>query len=101
MDKQKIAKRLSPWSEIAGSLEAVQEEDGLLVACLNSGRIVVPDEMAEELQGYLGKRIAILRTDMDYRIRELPPIPVEHIVLEVHLNRVLGSWEMGEAEASV
>ncbi len=91
-----LAKRLAVWSEIAGTMEAIRDEDGVMIACLNSGKIVIPEEMAEELKPYRGRRIAVLRSDSGYHIRELEPIPVEHITLEVHLNRI--PWKLETVE---
>ncbi len=95
MAELKRAMRLAVWQEIAGTLEAIREEDGLMIACLNIGRITVPEELEAELRGYIGRRIAILRSDSGYHIRELEPIPVKHVVLEVHINR--NNWKLAEA----
>ncbi len=99
MDEHKRAKRLHPWQECAGTVDGLRSEDGILIADLSSHLVALPEEMEPELRPYLGRRIAVLRSDSGYHIRELPPLKVEQIVLEVCLNRPL--WKLETAEASM
>jgi hypothetical protein len=85
MNEPKIAKRLAVWQECAGTVDGLRSEDGILIADLSGHLVALPEELEAELNPYLGKRIAILRTDTDYRVRELQTIPIEYMHVEVHL----------------
>jgi len=62
---------LSPWEECALLLDTLIEEDGWLIACGGKVRIRLPLIMKTDLNKCLGRRISILRTDIDYRMRIL------------------------------
>jgi hypothetical protein len=86
MDRHERAKRLAVWSEIAGTVDGLRSKDCILTVDMSGNKVILPEDMANNLEGYRGKRIAILRTDTDYRIRELPPIPIEYMHVHVHLS---------------
>jgi len=59
--------RLSPYEECAGlSTDIAIEEDGL-IARVGNMNLILPLEMEPDLRPFLGKRIAILRTDIPYK----------------------------------
>jgi len=65
-----VCKRLKAWEEITGQLRSVTHEDGsVVIEFMNVGHIAIPQEQIdpERLQPYIGKRISILRTDLDNR----------------------------------
>jgi hypothetical protein len=64
-------KRIAPWEEAVGTLHEVNQVYGFLQARIGSMQICLPKEMLDELKGLLGQRIAILRTEKDYRLRIL------------------------------
>ncbi len=62
--------RLDPWSDAIGQLHELQDRDGQLVAKIGPVMVALPPEMAEKLQGLIGREIGILRADSsDYRLR--------------------------------
>lgn len=64
-------RRLQPWEEARGLLHELQELDGLLVARIGPVVVSLPDELRDRLQSLVGRGIAILRTDSDYRMRTI------------------------------
>lgn len=63
--------RLAPWEEGALKLSNLTEDDGCLIASGGKVRLRLPLEMKADLANRVGRRISILRTDTDYRIRIL------------------------------
>ena len=61
--------RLEQWSDAIGSLHELREQDGCLVAKIGPVLVALPSELHDELQSHIGQKIAILRTDSDYRLR--------------------------------
>ena len=62
------AYRLSPWEECALLLDTLIEEEGCLIACGGKVMLRLPLTMKSDLDKCLGRRISILRTDIDYRM---------------------------------
>jgi hypothetical protein len=62
-------RRLLPGEECWGRLLELGEQDGLLQATVAGLQIVLPLELGDQLKGLIGQRIAILRTDLGYRLR--------------------------------
>jgi len=61
------ARRLSPYEQCAGlSTDIAIEEDGL-IASIGNVNLILPLEMEPELRQFIGKRIAILRTDIPHK----------------------------------
>jgi hypothetical protein len=56
--------RLSPYEHGNGPFSDLAIEDGHLIARVGNMNLVLPLEMEPELRSFLGKRIAILRTDI-------------------------------------
>lgn len=61
--------RLEPWMDAIGPLHELQEQDGCLVAKIGPALVVLPSELYERLKDLIGRRIAVLRTDRDYRVK--------------------------------
>jgi len=69
--KAKEVISLAPWEERALPLIRLIEVDGFLMASDGRVKICLPREMKADLTKCMGQRIAILRTDTDYRMRIL------------------------------
>ena len=65
------AKSLAPWVEHALRLSDLAEEGSFLMASDGRVKICLQREMKADLTKCMGQRIAILRTDTDYRMRIL------------------------------
>lgn len=65
------AHRLSPWEEGALLLNDLIEEEDCLIGCGDTVILRLPLEMKSDLDKCLGRRISILRTDVDYIMRLL------------------------------
>jgi hypothetical protein len=61
--------RLESWMDAIGPLHGLQEQDGCLVAKIGPVLVALPYELNEELKDLIGQKIAILRTESDYRLR--------------------------------
>jgi hypothetical protein len=55
------AYRLSEYEEVLGMLHRVENADMGLIAVIGKISVLLPDELAEDLLGLIGKRIGILR----------------------------------------
>jgi hypothetical protein len=63
---------LQPYEEIQGRLTDLAEESGALVAAIGRFEIRLPLQLKSKLEPFLGRKIALLRTDLapqDYRYR--------------------------------
>lgn len=63
---------LSPYMEAVGTLAGLVEQDGVLLAEIARHVVVLPIGLKDELVPHVGRRIAILRTDIpgrEYMIR--------------------------------
>lgn len=66
------AYRLRHWEECRGPFTDLRDQDGQALATIAGLVIALPAaEMGEKLKDKVGQRIAILRTDSDYRMRIL------------------------------
>lgn len=62
--------RLSHWEEVIGTvLDLKQNQEGFFEALIGKVLVALPEEIGEKLKGLNGKKIGILRTDADYRMR--------------------------------
>jgi hypothetical protein len=61
--------RLEPWTDAVGLLRELQERDGCLVARIGPVAVALPLELRVQLERLLGKKIGLLRTDKDFRIK--------------------------------
>jgi hypothetical protein len=58
---------LKPYEEIAGRLIFIEDYQGMLVAKLSDIRVVLPLGTKDELSEFLGRHVAIIRTDIPNR----------------------------------
>ncbi|OPY50752.1 MAG: hypothetical protein A4E48_01750 [Methanosaeta sp. PtaU1.Bin060] len=65
------AVHLDPWMEARGPLAELKEENGRLIAKIGPVTVTLPIELSQKLEAHIGQKIAILRTDADYRCRFL------------------------------
>jgi hypothetical protein len=66
---------LLPYMEVIGPFIWLEEQDGVILAEIAKHIVVLPLELKETLSIHLGRRIAILRTDIpgkEYLFRVLP-----------------------------
>lgn len=65
-------KLLQPYEEIQGRLTELVEESDALIATIGQFEIRIPLELKSKLEPILGRKIALLRTDLspqDFRCR--------------------------------
>jgi hypothetical protein len=62
------AYRLSELEEVLGELQSIEITDIGMITIIGKIKVLLPEELAENLQGLIGKRIGILRLD-GYRVR--------------------------------
>jgi hypothetical protein len=62
--------RLSPWEEAVGELREIHEEGNYCLAIIGPVTLALPLDMFAQLKDLRGKRVGILRTEQDYRIRD-------------------------------
>lgn len=72
MDLNRNFRCLSHWEEAVGELKDIQEFEGHLLAKIGPVNVLLPPDFAQLLKGIVGKRIAVLRTDQDYKLRIHP-----------------------------
>jgi hypothetical protein len=71
------ARRLSPYEECAGlSTDIAIEEDGL-IATVGNVNLILPREIEPDLRPFMGKRIAILRTDIPHKLYIIRTVRLE------------------------
>ena len=66
---------LRPWHEVVGPLIRLEEREGLLYVEIGRCRVMLPLEMKEPLSPLLGKKVALLCTDIpkkNYLARVMP-----------------------------
>lgn len=61
--------RLRPYEEALGQLKNVQLLEGYALAEIGPVTLALPIEMGERLNSFIGQRIGVLRTEVDYRFR--------------------------------
>jgi hypothetical protein len=64
--------RLRTWEEAIGQFHELQEQEGHLLTRIGPVMVLLPLEMKDKLKDLVGHRIAVLRTENDYRMRILP-----------------------------
>jgi hypothetical protein len=62
------AYRLSELEEVLGELHSVENTEIGMIAIIGKISVLLPEDLAEDLMGLIGKRIGILRLD-GYRVR--------------------------------
>jgi len=62
---------LEPWSDAVGVLRSVELEDVRALAKISHLKVSLPLDIADQLRDLIGQRIAVLRTDKDYRVRRV------------------------------
>ena len=62
------AYRLSELEEVLGPLHSVENTEMGMIAIIDKISVLLPEDLAENLMGLIGKRIGILRLD-GYRVR--------------------------------
>ena len=67
--------RLQPYEEALGQLKNVQLLEGYALAEIGPVTVDIPIEMGEKLNSFIGQRIGVLRTEVDYRFRMMAPKP--------------------------
>jgi hypothetical protein len=78
--------RILPWEEIRGQLHAIIEQEGGLVAIIGLTPVVLPKALWRRLQDFEGKKIGIVRTDLDFRLRNLEM--EDHVTSDEHIEAV-------------
>ena len=63
--------RMQPWDEVLGPVLRVDEHDSHCLALIGKISVILPQDMTIKLAEAKGKRVGILRTDLDYRLRVL------------------------------
>lgn len=87
-DRQRMT-ILSPYMEAVGTLAGLVEQDGVLLAEIARHVVVLPIVLKDELAPHVGRRIAVLRTDIpgrEYMIR----------VISGNLGRAVEREELGD-----
>lgn len=59
---------MNELDEVVGELHHVEETDDGCLALIGKILVLLPQELAEKLQGLIGKRVSVLRLD-GYHIR--------------------------------
>lgn len=67
--------RLQPYEEALGQLKNVQLLEGYALAEIGPVTVALPIDMSERLNSFIGQRIGVLRTEVDYRYRVMVPKP--------------------------
>lgn len=62
---------LPMWSEARGTLHDIRKESGICVAMIHTNEIDLPADLYPQLKKVVGKTVAVLRTDRDFRTRVL------------------------------
>lgn len=60
---------LQAWDEIIGHVRDVQTSDSYALVTIGRITVVLPLEMAEQLTFFMDRRVGILKTETDYRMR--------------------------------
>jgi hypothetical protein len=56
--------------EVLGPLHMIEEVEGGIVASIGRINVYLPQELAEKLQGLIGRRVGVIRLE-GYRVRAL------------------------------
>lgn len=57
------------WEEVRGPFTHIEERDGQLLVTIADLDIALPCYLKDLIEGHVGHKITILRTDSDYRFR--------------------------------
>lgn len=87
--------RLQPYEEALGQLKNVQILEGYALAEIGPVTVALPIEMGERLNSFIGQRIGVLRTEVDYRYR----VMVQKPKIEVRSNFVDTEIKTAKVEA--
>ena len=87
--------RLQPYEEALGQLKNVQLLEGYALAEIGPVTVALPIEIGERLNSFIGQRIGVLRTEVDYRYRVMVPMPK----IEVGSNSVVTEVRSARIEA--
>ena len=60
--------RLSELEEVLGELHSVENTEIGLIAVIGKVSVLLPEELAGKLQGFIGRRVAMLRLE-GYHVR--------------------------------
>ncbi|MGB5099225.1 MAG: hypothetical protein WBN94_01320 [Methanothrix sp.] len=64
MKTQTIA-RCAPWEEFCGVVHDIQENEGFVALGIGQRRLALPIDVGNMLRPYVGRRISLLRTDLE------------------------------------
>ena len=70
---------LEPYEEIIGILNELSFIEGLLLGRIGTITIAIPDDLEDRIRPFIGKRIALIRTDIaekQYLFRVLDQAPI-------------------------
>jgi len=70
---------LEPYEEIIGILNELSFIEGLLLGRIGTITIAIPDDLEDRIRPFIGKRIALIRTDIaekQYLFRILDQAPI-------------------------
>ena len=70
---------LEPYEEIIGILNELSFIEGLLPGRIGTITIAIPDDLEDRIRPFIGKRIALIRTDIaekQYLFRVLDQAPI-------------------------
>lgn len=60
---------LKSFEDTVGTLSEVSEADGHQIAIIGGISVCIPEEIAAKLLPNIGKRVGLLKTDEDFRIK--------------------------------
>jgi hypothetical protein len=81
---------LSHYMEAVGHLEDIVEKDCTLLAYVGGHIVILPVQLKDVLAPHIGRRIAIIRTDIcgkEYLVRRLPENDAEYCARDVEKGR--------------
>jgi len=64
-------RRLGELEELRYTLLGIRDEDGFCIANFPNGEFIFPEDMREKLTALVGRKIAILRLECQYYVREV------------------------------
>ena len=66
---------LKSFEEAIGNLSKIGEVDGYKTATIGRVCVGIPEDVAAKLRPNIGKKVGLLRTDSDFRMRVIPDHP--------------------------
>jgi hypothetical protein len=88
---------LGHWMEIVGALHGIDDQEGTLFAVIGGKKVVLPLNFKEILGPYIGRKIAVLRTDIpgkEYLVKVLPEPGLEHETTSMTTRNVSGNEQI-------